>query len=206
VSDIDGGTDDNDSGKPAQDSGTTLDSAQQADGNMGMDTSMSSCASTFSGTLATFDFTTETGNQASTAAKTTAPNVMASAFTRSMGLTATTGAGSINSSNWPTSTTVDPTKYYAFTITPPAGCALDITQLGIDSKTSGTGPISGAVATSVDNFAATASLGMNSVAMVAVSAKGSKQAVEVRLYGYSASATGGTFRIQNTFTVTGALN
>src|SRR5258708_3603162 len=80
---------------------------------------------------------------------------------------------------------------------------LDIAQRAIDSKSSGTGPVNGTVATSADNFAATSSLGMNSVAMVVVNAKGSKQPVEVRLYGYGASATGGTFRIENTFTVTG---
>lgn len=204
VADNDGGLDE-DSGNGTKDTGTTLDGAMQADTMMGMDTSTGNCASPFSGVLATWDFTLEAGNQASTAVKTTAPNVTASAFSRSMAVTATAGAGSINSSNWTTASSLDPTKYYKLSITPPGGCSLDITQLTVDSASSGTGPVSGAVATSADNFTAATTLGVNTVAMVAPNVSGQTAAVEIRIYGFSASATGGTLRIQKTFTVTGAL-
>lgn len=204
VADGDGGTDD-DSGTGTKDSATMLDGAQQADTMTGMDTSMGTCASTFSGVLATWDFTMEAGNQTSTVVKTTASNVTGSAFSRSMGLTATAGAGSINSSNWPTAGALDPMKYYTFTITPPAGCSLDITQLSIDSKRSTTGPLNGAVATSADNFSAATTVGIDTVAMILPNVKGQTKAVEIRVYGFGASASGGTLRIQNTFTVTGEL-
>jgi hypothetical protein len=206
-----------DSGKrpPASDGGTMLgqpdsgiesdsgdtDSGTQADTG----SQQSSCKSPYSGVIATYDFTNEPGNQSSTPAKSTAPNVTAAAMSRANILSPVAGLNSINSNNWAMTAKVDTTRYYAFSITPPAGCTLDLSTISIDSKSSSTGPASGSVATSDDNFTMQASFTPNSVANAALSVSGSTKSVEVRVYGFTASSTSGTWRVQNTLTISGAL-
>ena len=164
-----------------------------------------SCTAAFTGTLATWSFAGETGNQASTAVTTKAAGITAGAVTRAAGLTAVTGTGSINASNWPLTAQRDPTKYYAFTITPPAGCTLSITGASIDAKSSGTGPASGAVSTSVDNYATTTAVSTFAPGTVALTVTNAPGMVEVRVYGFAATAAGGTLRLQNALSIDGQL-
>jgi hypothetical protein len=161
------------------------------------------CAS--SGALATYAFAGETGSQTQTVATTTATGVTAGPLTRAATLTATSGANSMNSTNWPTAAQVDPTKFYAFTITPPSSCGMTISTIALDVKSSGTGPATGALATSSDSFATfkTVSTGAPSTATVDVT---SSAMVEVRVYGYAATSAGGTMRMQSTLTINGALH
>lgn len=187
----------------AGEGGVSFDAEPMEDA--GSDVSMSSCASPFSGVLATWDLTGEPGTQTSTAAKTTAPGVTAGVLTRSQGLTAVAGANSINSSNWATSSTLDPMRYYTFAITPPAGCAMDITSLAVDVRSSSTGPTMAAMATSADNYMKTTPLSTVAPGMVMPMLVGATKTVEVRFYGWMASASGGTMRVENTLSVSGAL-
>ncbi len=167
-------------------------------------TTNTSCS--FTGVLATFDFTGEPGNQTSTNATTTATGVTATAFTRSSGVTATSGLDSINSSNWPTATSIDKTRYYTFTIKPSGSCALDLTSISVGSKSSSTGPVSAAVATSADQFATTTTFAPGATGSQKLSVTGATGSVEVRVYGYGASSTSGTFRVGTTLTISGSLN
>jgi len=164
-----------------------------------------SCGSPYNGTIATYDFTGEPGNQASTAAKSSAPGLTAGAISRSNALTPISGLSSINSSNWTLASKLDATRYYTLTLTPPANCMLDVTQVSIDTKSSNTGPASASIATSDDNFSATTAFAPNSVATAAISVSGSTKAVEVRIYGFSASSSAGTMRVQTMLKLTGAL-
>ncbi|HUJ62665.1 MAG TPA: hypothetical protein VLX92_29385 [Kofleriaceae bacterium] len=164
-----------------------------------------SCAQAFTGTLGTWSFASEPGSQASTSSSGSAPGVTAGEFKRSSGLTTSTGANSINSANWATSAQLDPSKYYTATITPPSGCTMSITGIGIDAKASATGPASGAVATDADNFQQTSPVDTNSQSSPSLSVSAATGAVEIRIYGYGASGTSGTFRVQTTFTVSGSL-
>ena len=160
------------------------------------------------GTLAVWSFTTETGTQTQTAASMTATGVTAGAVSRSTGLVATSGMGSINSSMWSLSATNDGTTYYTFSVTPPAGCMMDLTQLAVATKASSTGPHSAAVGTSADAFAATTAAAATTTATVtdaALSVSGATGMIELRVFGWAATATGGTFRIQDTLTLTGTL-
>jgi len=159
----------------------------------------------FSGVMVTYSFSGAAGNQASTAASSTATGVTSAPITRAATLTAVSGAGSINSSNWATTATLDPTKYYTFSITPPAGCALTLTSAAVDAKASGTGPASAAIAASVDNFMATAAVSTSAASTPALTVSGATSAVEIRIYGYAATATSGTLRLQNSLTVSGSL-
>jgi len=159
---------------------------------------------TFSGALAKWDMSAQPGTEASVAASTTATGVTAGALTRAATLTAQSGAGSINGSNWPTAAALDATKYYAFTLTPPTGCTMTLTNVAIDLKASGTGPANGAIATSKDSFAATTPVGTAAPSTPAVTVTTSGQ-IELRVYGFAATGTGGTLRVQNTLTVNGTI-
>jgi len=193
----------NDSGTTfADDANTTT---QQDGGTITLDSGVNNACSAYQGTLVTFDFTGEPGNQTSTAAKSAASGVTATAISRASALTATSGQDSINASEWSTSK-LDATRYYTFTLTPAAPCALDVTSLSITTKTSATGPADVSVATSDDDFAQTTSVTPNATATPALSVNGASGAVEIRVYGYDASGAGGTLRIESTLTATGALH
>jgi len=163
----------------------------------------SGCA--FSGVLATWDFSGDTGNEASKAVASTAANITAGAFARGSGLTATTGSGSINSSNWPTAASADATKYYTVTITPAAGCTMDLTSVAIDARASASGPATAGVGTDADQFMYGSQVSTTAPSTPALSVTGATGAVEIRIYGWSATGGTGTFRVQNTFSVSGSL-
>jgi hypothetical protein len=193
--------------RPTTDARPITDGAVNHDATPGVDAPTGSCTTPVTGMLATWNFASpsQPGTQASTAATAMATGITAGAVSRSAGLTGTAGAGSINSTNWP-SGGLDPTKYYAFTIAPPAGCTLDLTSLSIDTKASASGPASGALATSADSFAATTSVATNAPGTPAVSVSGATGQIEVRVYGYLASMAAGTFRIQNALILNGSLH
>lgn len=165
----------------------------------------STCAQAFTGTLASWALAGQAGNQASTAAASTANGVTAGALTRSAGLTAVSGQDSINSSGWPTASTADTTKYYSFSITPPSGCRLAISSLSIDLSRSGTGPALGAISTSDDNYTQKTSINTNAASTPSLVVGGGTTQLEIRVYGYMASSGTGTLRVESTLSLTGSL-
>jgi hypothetical protein len=167
--------------------------------------SSGTCAQAFTGTLATWSFAGQAGNQTSTPATSQATGVTAGPVTRAAALTANPGANSINSTNWPLTATRDATKYYAFTIAPPAGCTLSITGVNIDALSSGTGPASAQISTSADNYVAASSVSTSTAGLVAATVTDASAMVEVRVFGYAATAAGGTMRIQGALSVDGQL-
>ncbi len=180
-------------------SGPTTDDASQPPPDAG---SSSSCGTT--GTLVSYDFSGQPGNQTATAATSKIAGITAGSMARSTSVTATSGTNSINGSNWSTSG-IDTSRYYTFTITP-SSCSLDITSISIDTKASTTGPSAAAIATSEDAFATKTSFTPGNATTVSLSVTGATKPVEVRVYGFTASGTAGTWRVQNTLTATGSLN
>jgi hypothetical protein len=167
------------------------------------DAPASGCA--YSGVLATWSMSGQPGTQTSTAAASSAPGVIAASLTRAGTLTAVSGTGSMNSSNWATAAALDATKYYTVSLTPPTGCTLSVSAIAIDLKASSTGPASAAVATSADSFAQPTSASPNAASSPAVTVSASSGPLEIRIYGYGAMGATGTMRVQNTLTVTGTL-
>lgn len=108
----------------------------------------------FAGALVTFDLSSQSGSETSAASTSSAAGATGGPITRSTGLTAASGSGSINSSGWSQGTTADQSLYYTFTVTPAAGCTITLTSLAIDVKASSTGPASVQVGTSVDSYTA----------------------------------------------------
>jgi len=178
-----------DASAPAVDSGTTQ---------------TSNCTA-FTGALATFDFSGEPGNQTATPATSIASGVTAGDLARSSSLTATSGTSSINASNWTTSQNLDSTRYYTFTLTPDSGCTLDVSTLAITTTASKTGPANAALATSDDGFSSTVAFTVGASDTPSVGVSGATNAVEVRIYGFGASSTAGTLRINSTLTVSGSV-
>ena len=166
--------------------------------------SSGNCTMPFSGVLATWSLAGETGSQTSTNAASSAPGVTAAPITRAPALIAAAGSGSINSTNWPLGSALDPMSYYTVSLTPPAGCALVLSAASIDVKSSGTGPAMAAVGTSSDGFAQTQALATTAPSTPTLSASASGN-LELRIFGYGATAVSGTMRIQNDFTVSGKL-
>ncbi|MEO6775882.1 MAG: hypothetical protein ABI467_23175 [Kofleriaceae bacterium] len=193
-----------DSGTPTDAPGHEIDAAPRSDGPGSGSGSGSGSACSFTGALASWNLTGQTGTEPSVVAASTATGVTAGALTRSAALTAVSGADSINSSMWPAAAALDATKYYAFTLTAPTGCSITLTSVSIDALASGSGPASGAIATSSDGFVATTPISTAAPSTPAVTATASGQ-LELRVYGYSASGATGTLRIRTTLTVHGTI-
>lgn len=198
----------NDAGTPKQDASSSNDASQsKADsGSSSNDsgTTTSTCTP-FTGKLASFDLSGEPGDQTSTSPSALTTNLSATDLTRSSVLTATLGTSSINSSNWALSTSIDTTRYYTLTLTPKNGCTMSLSSVSITTQASSTGPAHGALATSFDKFVKTTSVSVGATATPSLSVSGATGAVEIRIYGYDASSTAGTLRIDSTLTVSGSL-
>jgi hypothetical protein len=63
----------------------------------------------------------------------------------------------------------------------------------------------GAIATSADNFAQQLSISTSTASSPSLVVSAGTAQLEIRVYGYFASSTSGTMRIQNTFSLTGSL-
>jgi hypothetical protein len=167
----------------------------------------STCPMTgFMGVLAAYVTTGLPGDEASVPSSSVPAGVTAAPLSRSSALVASSAANSIDSKNWPTTATADDNSYYTISVTPPAGCTLTLTSLAIDVKASADGPTAGDVATSVDAFAThTGSLPGTATTTLPLTAS-SPGAIELRIYGYQATTSDGSFRVQSTLTLSGGLN
>ena len=111
----------------------------------------------------------------------------------------------ITRSNWSLNSTYDSTKYYDFTVTPNSGNTLSLTNLVFDAQRSGTGPSSLEVRSSLDNYATAiaspVSPSNNSFASSLTTTLSGfsniANPLNLRIYGYNATGTGGTLRLDN---------
>jgi trimeric autotransporter adhesin len=100
--------------------------------------------------------------------------------------------------------------YMEFSIAPNVSFALNLTQLTFDERRSNTGPTNWAIRSSRDNFAADIATGLNGTTFASetVTLNSTFQNVQAgitfRLYGYGASGTAGTLRIDN-LTIAGTI-
>jgi hypothetical protein len=149
-----------------------------------------------------------TGAAASISPSNVATNVTFSTLTRGAGLAAASAADAFNSSSWSTSpalTVSGNTDYCEFTITPASCYQFSASELRVGLQRSSSGPAKAELRSSLDSFASaigpvlnvTDTLTTFTVNLSAVSAlQDRSSAVTLRIYGYNASATSGTLRIQ----------
>ena len=201
---VGGGDGGGDAPAVAPEAGAARD-ATVPDGAVGTDASpTSACA--FTGQLVAFDLDQAMGAQADLAPSSKVAGLGATPLRRGGVMTVPTNHA-MNASDWPLGG-IDLTKHFVFTVTPPAGCAVTASSLAVELKASGTGPASAAAGTSVDGFAARQSLAASGGgAAVVLFAAGTKTtaALEVRIFGFDASSSGGTLRLQGTLALTGTL-
>ncbi len=187
------------------DTGSISDSASPGDTGTAGDSSSICPQHGFSGALVTFDFTGQAGSEASVTATTTAPGITGGVLARAAGLSAVSGANSINSSGWSTAAMADQTLYYTFSVTPAAGCTLSLASLAIQTTASGTGPAHFDVGTSVDNYTAlSTAYGGTSTDTVTLSATAAG-AITIHVFGYAATGSSGTMRVEGTLSLTGSI-
>ncbi|HND89446.1 MAG TPA: SprB repeat-containing protein, partial [Saprospiraceae bacterium] len=91
---------------------------------------------------------------------------------------------------------------FSFTVAATPCQVVKLTNLTFDSQRSSTGPATWEVRTSLDNFAAAVATGSNPLAFAMQTAALTQtvtagQTFEVRVYGYGATGTGGTLRLDN---------
>ncbi len=183
-----------------RDSGVLVDSGAS-------DSSTPTCAAHgFSGVLATFDLVGQPGNEDVAPATSVAAGVRVGSLSRSTALNASAATGSISSTNWGMGQSADPNTYYALVITPTSGCSIDATSLALDMRSSNAGPESIEVATNADGFARHfGTFGGTGTTTVAFPRVGGAGPLEIRIYGYGASSSVGTLRIQNVPILSGEI-
>jgi hypothetical protein len=161
---------------------------------------------------ALYDFTGAAGTQASTAATAQPTNGTASVLARGAGLGANAASNAINSNGWALTTTLDTAlnDYYELTIAPNSGFTLSLTGLAYTERRSGTGPQSFEIRASTNGFA-TALTGTGYTIPLATTTDLAKSfsfspipalqnvtsAITLRLYGYNATNTNGTYRLSS---------
>lgn len=97
-------------------------------------------------------------------------------------------------------TTFDETRYFTFTITPEANCYVDFLSFEYSAQSSGTGPVSVALRSSIDDF--TENIGMPEVDGGIIDLSGGvfqevDESIEFRLYAWGASTDEGTFSVND---------
>ena len=159
--------------------------------------------------LTSFSFTGAVGNEATFPADGVNPGLAAiPVMSRARG-TPTAAAGAFSGSGWNTAA-LDATHFYTFTVVPTSGASMTLTNLALKDQRSGTGPVTFAVRSSRDGFsvnlqtfASHLSLGRSDIVLGAAFANLTAP-IELRLYAFGASASAGTWRIDDV-QLTGAI-
>lgn len=157
--------------------------------------------------VAVFSCTGAAGNEPSLPADALVPGVASlPQLSRGAGVRATTAANQFAGDMWALTPALDPTDYFSVAIAPAAGFALDLAALELDERRSNTGIRTWSVRSSLDGFAAdlatvnvpdTDATRTNQRIVLPAAFRGLTTAVELRIYGYAAEATGGTWRVDN---------
>ncbi|AFM04359.1 hypothetical protein Fleli_1974 [Bernardetia litoralis DSM 6794] len=168
--------------------------------------------------LVTYDFAGENGNQIFTSTSSVATNMTASSFTRGSGVAAAGAGNSISSTGWSTGA-INLNDYYSFTVTPDAGYSLDLDNLNFGERRSGSGIRNFEIRTSLDGYSASyfsTTFGDNTSTRhhnftFTPAFSNITTAITIRIYGYNAESSGGTWRIvnnstTNNFSLTGTVN
>ncbi|MBL7897657.1 MAG: hypothetical protein JNJ99_03900, partial [Crocinitomicaceae bacterium] len=133
-------------------------------------------------------------------------NITVSGIGRGTGAVGTNANDRYNANSWNTGT-IDLTAYFEFTLTPNPGCEIDFSSFVYTGQSSGTGPTSFAFRSSVDGYTANIgapTAGGTTINLSAGAYQNISTAITFRFYGWGASASGGTFSI-NDFTFNGTI-
>jgi hypothetical protein len=169
------------------------------------------------GNIVTYDYTGQSGNQATTPASSVAAGLTASDIARSSDLVPDSQAGTMSATNWPTTATLANINLgsYTFTLTPTEGFVLNLSQLQIPLLRTGAGPGQVAVRSSLDNFATNiaapftpptgSSPSTYTVDLTAPGFQNLTSPITFHVYGYNANNSVGSLRFYPSTVVTGTV-
>lgn len=157
------------------------------------------------GLILKYDFTGQPGDQSSQAAAFVAGQAAASDLTRGSGLTASSGANSMNARGFTTAAAIDLNDYYSFTISPDAGQMLTLTTLRFAERRSGSGIRKLEVRTSRDGFTTAQGgvveipddTGFRDQLITLGGLTNLTSGITLRIYGWQAESGAGTWRLAN---------
>lgn len=144
-----------------------------------------------------------------TTGQTITSNISVSGIKKGSGISGNVGDNRYNANGW-NSVSLDVNDYFEFMITPSSGYKIDFTSFSYNSQVSGSGPTSFSVRTSLDGYTADigSPLSGSTATLSTISLSGAYQGISssitFRVYGWGASASGGTFSI-NDFTFSGSV-
>lgn len=141
-----------------------------------------------------------------TAGQTVSPNITVSGIGRGSGITGSNTNNRYNANGWNVGA-LSSTRYFEFTLTPSAGYAIKFTSFEYTGQASGTGPNAFAFRSSLDAFGAnigTATATGTTISLAATAFQNITQPITFRIYAWGASASGGTFSI-NDFAFNGTV-
>jgi len=128
------------------------------------------------------------------------------------GLQSNAGNNTYNAKNFPTSSNINTGSYFSFTLTPNTTYAINFASLVFSRQKSSTGPVTWAIRSSIDNYAANigstftpgTSSGIETIDLSNTSFQNITSAVTFRIYGWDADTANGTGRISD-FTFNGTV-
>lgn len=142
------------------------------------------------------------------------PNLTASGIGRGSGIAANSGSGRYNTTGWtPSATAPVSDEYFEFILTPASGYKINFTALQLTAQKSNTGPATGDLRSSLDNYASSAGTftftnpaSSSTVSLSATQFQNVTTAITFRIYGYGTPSNGasGTASI-NDFAFTGSV-
>lgn len=134
-------------------------------------------------------------------------DITVSGIGRGTGISGTNANNRYNAQGW-NSSSFDNTDFFYFTLTPNAGCNVNLLSFVYIGQTSGSGPTSFAFRSSIDGFTANIGTPTSTGATISLSAldfQNISGSITFRLYAWGASAPGGTFSVNN-FEFNGTVN
>jgi hypothetical protein len=141
-----------------------------------------------------------------TLGQTVHPNITVSGIVRGSGITGSAAQNRYNATGW-NSATLDVNDYFEFTLTPNSGYQINLLSFVYTGQASASGATAVAFRSSVDSFTSdigTATVTGTTISLASASYQSITSSITFRIYGWGASAAGGTFSI-NDFTFNGTV-
>lgn len=142
-----------------------------------------------------------------TAGQTVDPNITVNGIGRGAGIAGSNANDRYNANSW-NSVSLDNTAYFEFTLSPSSGCEIDFVSFVYTGQASGTGATSVAFRSSLDGFVndiGSPTILGTTIDLNSLTYQNIASPITFRLYGWGASAAGGTYSI-NSFTFNGTTS
>jgi len=127
------------------------------------------------------------------------PNISVNGISRGIGINGNNANDRYNANSWNT-TSIDLTAYFEFTITPNIGYTISFNNFTYTGQRSATGPTTFTFRSSLDGYVSdigTATATGSSISLISSQYQNLTTSITFRLYGWSATASGGTFSVNN---------